>query len=229
MSAPDSSLPDSPDSPDSPDASLPAPAKLVTKEPPARWVVVGLGNPGLDYADTPHNLGFRVIARLAEQFNIRVTRPEARSLTGLGEIESRRVLLATPLTYMNLSGGAVRELLKKYEASREGLLLVFDELSLPFGQIRIRERGSAGGHNGVESVIDGVGSPEFTRIRLGIAPDRPVAPEHKAQYVLKPFPKSWKEPAEELVDRGADAVRMLLRDGVAKAMNEFNRPVEKEK
>jgi PTH1 family peptidyl-tRNA hydrolase len=217
MSAPDSSAPE---------ISLPAPAK-----PPALWIVVGLGNPGPDYADTPHNLGWRVIAKLAEQSGIRVNRPEARSLAGVGEIEGRRVVLATPLTYMNLSGGAVRELLKKYEAGRESLVLVFDELSLPFGQIRIRERGSAGGHNGVESVIDGVGSPEFTRIRLGIAPDHPVAPEHKAAYVLKAFPKSWREPAEELVDRGAEAVRMLLRDGVAKAMNEFNRrePVEKEK
>jgi PTH1 family peptidyl-tRNA hydrolase len=219
MSAPDSSSPDS--------TSLAAPVS----KPPALWVVVGLGNPGAEYADTPHNLGFRVIARLAEQAGIRVGRPEARSLTGLGEIEGRRVVLATPLTYMNLSGGAVRELLKKYEAGREALLLVFDELSLPFGSIRIRERGSAGGHNGVESVIDGVGSQEFTRIRLGIAPDNPVAPEHKAAFVLKPFPKSLKAATEELVDRGADAVRMLLRDGVARAMNEFNRrePAESSK
>src|ERR1022692_4113215 len=194
-------------------------------------LVAGLGNPGPEYAATPHNLGFRVVARMAQDAGkvaggdagLRISRPEARSLTGVGEIEGRRVVLATPLTYMNLSGGAVRELLKKYEAGRESLVLVFDELSLPFGQIRIRERGSAGGHNGVESVIDGVGSPEFTRIRLGIAPDHPVAPEHKAAYVLKAFPKSWKEPAEELVDRGAEAVKMLLRDGVAKAMNEFNR------
>jgi PTH1 family peptidyl-tRNA hydrolase len=219
MSAPDTA---------SPDVSSPAPPVV---KPPALWVVVGLGNPGAEYADTPHNLGFRVIARLAEQAGVRVTRPEARSLTGVGEIEGRRVVLATPLTYMNLSGGAVKELLKKYEAGKDALLLVFDELSLPFGSIRIRERGSAGGHNGVESVIDGVGSPEFTRIRLGIAPDRPVSPEHKAAYVLKAFPKSWKDPAEGLVDRGAEAVRMLLRDGVARAMNEFNRrePVEKEK
>src|SRR5208283_4828524 len=143
MSAPDSSVPE---------RSLPAPA------PPALWIVVGLGNPGSEYADTPHNLGFRVVARLAEQAGIRVSRPEARSLTGLGEIEGRRVVLATPLTYMNLSGGAVRELLKKYEAGHEALLLVFDELSLPFGAIRIRERGSAGGHNGVESVLESLGS-----------------------------------------------------------------------
>jgi PTH1 family peptidyl-tRNA hydrolase len=220
MSAPDSSVPDS---------ALPTTPATPIATAPALWVVVGLGNPGSEYADTPHNLGFRVIGRLAEQAGIRVSRPEARSLTGLGEIEGRRVVLATPLTYMNLSGGAVRELLKKYEAGREALLLVFDELNLPFGSIRIRERGSAGGHNGVESVIDGVGSQEFTRIRLGIAPDYPVAPEHKSAYVLKSFPKSWKEPAEELVDRGAEAVQMLLRDGVARAMNEFNRrePAEK--
>src|ERR1035438_9118907 len=111
MSAPDSSAPD---------AATPAPAQL-EKKPPALWIVVGLGNPGPDYADTPHNLGWRVIAGLAGQAGIRVNRPEARSLGGVGEIEGRRVVRATPLTYMNLSGGAVRELLKKYEAGRESL------------------------------------------------------------------------------------------------------------
>jgi peptidyl-tRNA hydrolase, PTH1 family len=216
MSAPDSSTPES--SPVAPAVKPPVP-----RQPPAMYLVVGLGNPGSEYAETPHNLGFRVIAKLAHAAGIRVNRPEAKALIGVGEIEGRRVVLATPLTYMNLSGGSVRELLKKYEAGIESLLLVFDELSLPFGTIRIRERGGAAGHNGVDSVIDSMGSPEFARIRLGIAPDHPVAPDHKAAYVLKPFPKSWREPVEELVDRGADAVRMLLRDGVARAMNEFNR------
>ncbi|SRR5579871_237661 len=210
-----------------PDTSSPPQERVVA--PPPLWIVVGLGNPGEQYAETPHNLGFRVIAKLGESAGIRVNRPEAKSLVGVGEIEGRKVVLATPLTYMNLSGGAVRELLKKYEAGREALLLVFDELSLPFGSIRIRERGSAGGHNGVDSVIDGVESQEFTRIRLGIAPDHPVAPEHKAAFVLKAFPKAAKPLVEELVDRGADAVRMLLRDGVAKAMNEFNRREAAEK
>src|SRR5262245_4856609 len=127
-------------------------------------LVVGLGNPGPEYADTPHNLGFRVVACLAEDVGVRVSRPEAKSLTGVGQVEGRDVVLATPLTYMNLSGGAVRDLLAKYEESPASLIVVFDELNLPFGQIRIRERGSAGGHNGVESVIDALGSDEFTRV-----------------------------------------------------------------
>lgn len=193
----------------------------------APTVLVGLGNPGPEYAATPHNLGFRVMARLAEDAGVRISRPEARSLTGIAQIEGRRVVLATPLTYMNLSGPAVRDLLQKYEASLQSLVLVFDELNLPLGAIRIRERGSAGGHNGVDSVIDALASQEFVRVRLGIGPDHPIAPNRiggdKAEYVLRPFPRSKQEEVEELVVRAADAVRMVLRDGVAKAMNEYNR------
>jgi PTH1 family peptidyl-tRNA hydrolase len=190
-------------------------------------LVAGLGNPGPEYAATPHNLGFRVVARLAEEKGLRISRPESRSLTTVGEIEGRRVVLATPLTYMNSSGGAVRDLLKKYEAGPESLpqslIVVSDELQLPLGSIRIRERGSAGGHNGIASVIDAVGTDEFVRVRLGIGPDHPVPGEYKADYVLRPFPKAKLEQVEEMVVRGADAVRMILRDGAARAMNEYNR------
>jgi len=186
-------------------------------------LVVGLGNPGPQYAETPHNVGFRVVGKLAEEAGVRIGRPEARSLVGLADLEGKRVVLATPLTYMNLSGGAVRELLKKYELGVESLVVVSDELQLPLGAIRIRERGSAGGHNGIASVIESLGTDEFVRIRLGIGPDRPVPGEYKADYVLRPFPKAVKEPVDEMIDRAADAVRLLLRDGVARAMNEFNR------
>ena len=190
-------------------------------------LVAGLGNPGPEYAATPHNLGFRAVARMAqdagEAAGLRISRPECRSLTAVGEIEGRRVVLATPLTYMNLSGPAVRDLLKKYEAGPESLIVVVDELNLPLGAIRIRERGSAGGHNGVESVIDSVGTDEFVRVRLGIGPDYPVPGEYKSDYVLRPFPKAKWEQVEEMIVRAADAVRMILRDGAARAMNEFNR------
>ncbi len=186
-------------------------------------VVAGLGNPGLQYAETPHNLGFRVVAKLAEDAGLRISRPESRSLTGVGTIEGRQAVLATPLTYMNLSGQAVRDLLQRYETGPESLVVVFDELQLPLGAIRIRERGSAGGHNGVESVIESLGNDGFVRVRLGIGPDHPVPGEYKSEYVLRPFPKAKSEEVEEMVVRAADAVRMILRDGVAKAMNEYNR------
>lgn len=186
-------------------------------------LVAGLGNPGPQYAATPHNLGFRVAGRLAEDVAMRIARPECRSLTAVGELDGRKVVLATPLTYMNLSGSAVRDLLAKYETGPESLIVVFDELNLPLGAIRIRERGSAGGHNGVSSVIESLGTDEFVRVRLGIGPDRPVPGEYKADYVLRPFPKAVLEQVEEMVVRAADAVRMILRDGTAKAMNEYNR------
>ena len=189
-------------------------------------LVVGLGNPGPEYAATPHNLGFRVAAKLAESSGSRISRPEARSLTGLTELEGRRVVLATPLTYMNLSGSAVRDLLKKYETSIASLIVVFDELNLPLGAIRVRERGSAGGHNGVQSVIDALGTDEFVRVRLGTGPDHPLG--DKSDYVLRTFPKAKVQEVEDLVDRAAAAVRLVLRDGVAKAMNEYNRRVPPE-
>ena len=170
-----------------------------------------------------------MVGKLAEDAGVRISRPEARSLIGLAEMEGKRVVLAAPMTYMNLSGGAVRELLKKYDLPRKALVVVSDELQLPLGAVRIRERGSAGGHNGIASVIDSLGTDEFVRIRLGIGPDRPVPGEYKADFVLRPIPKSWKEPVDEMVVRAADAVRMLLRDGVARAMTEFNRkaPIDK--
>lgn len=182
-------------------------------------LVVGLGNPGREYQATPHNLGFRVVDRLAEQAGARIARPEARSLTAHTTLEGRPVVLAKPLTYMNLSGQAVRELLDKAEPV--SWLVVSDELNLPLGTLRIRERGSAGGHHGLESIIEWVGSQEFLRVRMGVGPEHPL--EDAADYLLRPFPRSREEQVEELVERAAEAVRTILRDGPAKAMNVFNR------
>lgn len=193
-------------------------------EPGSPRLVVGLGNPGKEYQRTPHNLGFRVVDRLAESVGARLERPEARSLTAHTEIEGQPVVLAKPLTYMNLSGLAVRELLRKFEAGPESLLVVYDEVDLPAGSVRIRERGGAAGHHGLESILSAIGTDEFLRVRLGIAPDHPV--EDGAAYVLRQFSRSEMPQVEELVERAAQAVRVILRDGPARAMTEFNRRPE---
>ena len=188
---------------------------------PGIIIVAGLGNPGGEYEFTPHNLGFQVVDRLAGEAGARVTRPEARSLTAHTKIEGRAVVLAKPLTYMNLSGYAVRELLKKFEALPTALLVISDELDLPAGSIRIRERGGAAGHHGLESIIEAIGTQEFLRVRLGVAPDHPV--EDAVGYLLRPFPRSREKQVEEWVENAAQAVRSILRDGPARAMNQFNR------
>ncbi len=184
-------------------------------------LIVGLGNPGMEYQFTPHNLGFLVVDRLAEEARVRVERPEARSLVARAELEGQPVVLAKPLTYVNLSGLAVRELLERLELESEALVVVYDELALPAGSLRIRCRGSSAGHHGLESIIGALGTDEFVRVRLGIAPDHPVA--DGAQYVLRQFRRSELKQVEEHITRAAEAVRFLLREGPEKAMNQFNR------
>src|SRR6202050_5021680 len=133
-------------------------------------LIVGLGNPGIEYAWTPHNLGFLVVDKLAEQAGIRVTRPEAKSLVGLGQIAGHEVVLAKPQTMMNLSGLAVRELVARTDCRPSDVIVVCDDIALPWGMLRVRERGSAGGHNGLKSVIGALGTSEFVRVRLGVKP-----------------------------------------------------------
>lgn len=185
------------------------------------WLIVGLGNPGYEYAWTPHNLGFLVIDLLAERARIRVERPEAKSYVGKGRMGEQEVALAKPQTYMNLSGLAVRELAERYEAAPEQIVIVVDDVALPWGSLRIRERGSAGGHNGLKSVIGALGTDEFVRVRLGIQPDHPVG--DLAAYVLHRMRKTEMEAAAELVERAADAVECAVTEGVRRAMNRFNR------
>ncbi len=184
-------------------------------------LIVGLGNPGPKYHLTPHNLGFLTIDCLARQEGIRVNRPEVQSLVGRGEIAGQPVVLAKPLSFMNLSGGPVRALLAKYEASPEQLMVIYDDLALPWKSLRIRQRGSAGGHNGLESVIQALQTTEFERLRLGVGPGRPVG--DGAVYVLRPLSREWQQELDELLERAADAVRLVLSDGAAKAMTVFNR------
>jgi peptidyl-tRNA hydrolase, PTH1 family len=187
-------------------------------------LIVGLGNPGPQYSHTPHNLGFLTIDRLAGDEGIRVTRPEANALLGRGEISGAPVILAKPLSFMNLSGGPLKALLEKYELGPGQLLLIYDELDLPWGTLRLRERGSAAGHNGMSSVISALQSQEFLRLRIGIHPGRRVA--DGAAYVLQPFKRAQEKELDAILGRAADVVRLLLSDGAAKAMAVCNRRAE---
>jgi len=188
---------------------------------PASWLIVGLGNPGSRYDATPHNLGFMALDRLAEQEGIRFSWKEADARVGRGEIGGQAVLLAKPLLYMNLSGGPVKGLLRNYELESNKILVVYDELALPWKQLRIRERGSAAGHKGVQSIINAVGGGEFVRLRMGIQPGHPVS--DGAAFVLRPFRRKELEEVDEFVGRAADAVRLILTEGAAQAMSVYNR------
>jgi peptidyl-tRNA hydrolase, PTH1 family len=184
-------------------------------------LIVGLGNPGIEYQFTPHNLGYLAVDRVAEQLGgIRIGNRHCLALTGRGKIGEEEVLLAKPETFMNLSGLSVRELVEKYEADpAKDLIVLYDELDFEWGTMRIRERGSSAGHNGVESVIGAVG-PDFIRIRMGVGPGHPIT--NGADYVLAPMKKKQLEVADEMLERAADAVKMIVEEGIAKAMNVFN-------
>jgi PTH1 family peptidyl-tRNA hydrolase len=186
-------------------------------------LIVGLGNPGIEYAWTPHNLGFLVVDKLAEQAGIRVTRPEAKSYVGLGKIAGNEVVLAKPQTMMNLSGLAVRELLGRAECEPADVIVVCDDIALPWGMIRVRERGTAGGHNGLKSVIGSLGTKEFPRVRLGVRPEE-FRGDLK-EYVLRQIRRDEEDLVAEEIELGAEAVKVIVTEGVARAMNRFNRRV----
>ena len=185
-------------------------------------LIVGLGNPGLEYEATRHNLGFMLVDKLAHDAGAEIKRRECSSLVGRALIEDREVTLSKPQTFMNLSGTAVACFLAKLKlvVPGESLLVISDDLALPFGTIRIRARGSAGGHNGLKSIIAAIGTDEFTRLRIGIKPEHPVSDVKR--FVLDPFPRSVRAEVAEILDRSAEAVRTILKDGVLKAMAEYN-------
>lgn len=184
-------------------------------------LIVGLGNPGIEYQFTPHNVGFLALDRVAERCQVRISNRHCHALTGRAEIAGQAALLAKPETYMNLSGMALRELVEKYEADPErDLIVVYDELDLPFGRVRIRERGSSAGHKGMASIIGALRTEEITRLRLGIAPEHEV--RDGAGYVLSQFKKSQYEALDQLLDTAADAVEVILAEGPAAAMTRFN-------
>ena len=185
------------------------------------FLIVGLGNPGAEYENTPHNLGFRVVHRLAETHGIRVSRKENLSYVGLGTIKEHPIVLAKTQDYMNRSGPPIKGLLERYELTPGRLILVYDELALPWKELRVRPKGSDAGHNGVKSVIGSLGTNEFPRVRLGIRPDHPIG--DGAKYVLAPFKRAQMEDVEEMVARGCAAVESIIADGVEKSMTMFNR------
>ena len=181
-------------------------------------LIVGLGNPGIEYQFTPHNLGFLAIDRIADDQGVEVRNRQCRALTARTKIGDEQAILAKPETFMNLSGVAVAELVEKLEIRPEAdLIVIYDELDLPFGTLRIRERGSSAGHNGMKSIIGALGTQEFLRIRIGIAPEKKI---------LKPFRKSQLKHVDEALDAAAEAVKVILTEGRAAAMNRFNRKPE---
>ncbi len=191
-------------------------------------LIVGLGNPDPEYQWTPHNLGFMVVDELANRNGIRVERPEGKALVGRGKIAGEEVLLAKPQTYMNLSGISVRELLAKYELALDALLVMWDEVQLPLGTIRIHPDGSAGSHNGAKSVISAVGTQQFARLRLGCGPEHPLS--SRREHVLRPMKKAELGAAAEMLGEAGDAVEMILAQGLDAAMTKYNRrkPTEPE-
>jgi len=185
-------------------------------------LIVGLGNPGIEYQFTPHNLGFLTIDRLADQWGVQVRNRQHQALTARVLIGSERVVLAKPETYMNLSGMSVRELVAAHQVNpATELIVIYDELDLPWGAIRVKERGGSAGHNGMESVIGALGTQEFLRVRLGVQPQRKLS--DGAKYLLAPFRKGQLKMIDELLDTAAEAVNVIVKEGPAKAMNRFNR------
>ena len=185
------------------------------------FLVAGLGNPGEEYVRTPHNLGFLTVDRLAARHGIRVTRKDSRALVGLGEIDGHEVMLAKPQTYMNLSGTSLAPLMEKHSVPPDRLVVVYDELDLPWLALRIKPKGTPAGHKGMISVIGSLGTSDLARVRLGIHPGRPL--RSGAEYVLAPVRRSQDKELDDFVGYAADAVRSIIAEGVAKAMTKFNR------
>jgi PTH1 family peptidyl-tRNA hydrolase len=185
-------------------------------------LIVGLGNPGERYERTRHNLGFMLVDLLARQSNAQVKRTECRALVGRAEIEGRAVELVKPQTYMNLSGESVACLLRKREALKASsdLLVISDDIALPFGSMRLRGRGSSGGQKGLKNIISALGTDEFPRLRIGIKPEHPVS--DTSSFVLENFSKAQLEELEKILERSADALRAVVRDGIDKAMSLYN-------
>ena len=184
-------------------------------------LVVGLGNPGEEYEHTAHNLGFLVVNRLGERNGIQVKRKDSRALVGQGSIAAQRVMLAKPQTFMNVSGESVKGLLVKHEIPAGSLIVVYDELDLPWGSLRIRPNGSAAGHRGMDSILREVGTKDFPRVRLGIHGGR--RDKDAARIVLAKLKRAQREELDQLLDYAAQAVESIIAEGVEKSMAKFNR------
>ena len=191
------------------------------------FIIVGLGNPTAEYVGTRHNVGFDVIDAIADKYNISVTERKNRAFCGKGMIAGQKVILVKPQTYMNLSGESVRGIMDFYKVDPETeLLVIFDDVSLDVGQLRIRKKGSAGGHNGIKNIIQHLGTNVFLRIKIGVG-EKPKDYD-LANYVLGHFSKAEKEMMQEGYKRAITAVELILQDEIDAAMNEFNKKVVKE-
>jgi len=190
-------------------------------------LIVGLGNPGIEYQFTPHNIGFLVVDRIASERGVEIRNRQCRALTARIQVGDEPVLLAKPETYMNLSGLSVRELVAEYDLKPEAdLVVVQDELDFPLGTLRIQTRRSSAGHNGIESIIGALGTQDFLRIRMGVAPERKVTDGQS--YLLSPFRKGDLTAVDGMIETAVEAVKSILTEGVAAAMNRFNRKEEKD-
>lgn len=184
-------------------------------------LIVGLGNPTKEYDGTRHNIGFMAIDALASEYNIAVDTLKHKALIGKGLIEGQKVILAKPVTYMNLSGEAVRAIADYYKILPEDIVIIFDDTTLDVGRIRIRKKGSAGGHNGIKNIIAHLGTTEFPRIKIGIGAKRPG--QDLADYVLARFPKEEKEALRQVLEDVKKAVALMVWDDIEEAMNQYNK------
>lgn len=184
-------------------------------------LIVGLGNPGRQYQNTRHNLGFVTVDAIADENKISVSKEKWNAVYGKGEIEEEEIILAKPLTFMNLSGESVAPMMHWFKMEPKDLIVVYDDIHLPLGQLRIRERGSEGGHNGLSSIITYIGTQEFIRVRMGV--DEPPPGYDQADYVLSRFTKAEMKIVEDMVQDAKEAVKTLVVSGTAKAMNLFNK------
>jgi peptidyl-tRNA hydrolase, PTH1 family len=183
-------------------------------------LIVGLGNPGKPYEGTRHNIGFEVIESLANKFSIRLDSAKFKGLYGVGSVNGEKLLLLKPLTYMNLSGESIRAVMDYYQIEKENLVVIYDDLDLPVGRIRLRQKGSAGGHNGIKSTISHLGTQEFNRIRVGI--DRPRNGMSISDYVLSRFTKEEQEEMKKVVITCSDAIENWLENPFLQVMNRYN-------
>jgi PTH1 family peptidyl-tRNA hydrolase len=191
-------------------------------DPNSTWLVLGLGNPGDEYADTYHNIGFRVLGKLARRFGVRIREKCGPALiSNRFGIAGNPAVLVAPQTFMNLSGAALPRLFERFETSSGRMIVVYDDIALPLGKLRIRQKGSAGGHNGVKSVVSACDSDEFLRVRVGILPEKPVS--QMRDFVLSRVAKADGKLLEEAESAAAEAVEALIADGAEKAMAKFNR------
>lgn len=183
-------------------------------------LIVGLGNPGRQYEDTRHNVGFKVIDELSARLTITLDKTKFNGLFGMGNVGGEKVLLLKPLTYMNLSGESIRPLMDYYDIDIEDMIVVYDELDLPVGKIRIRTKGSAGGHNGMKSIIAHLGTQNFNRIRIGV--DRPKSGMSITNYVLGQFSDEEKASVEDTIKKSASACERWIETPILQVMNEYN-------